>query len=89
MSVQRVVTLHLWTAGDSRVGIAGETAEITAPGWLVSSDQYEADGFKVVLEEFRVKARSAFEVLWPKEEVFAKYDFELHEENEASEEIED
>lgn len=83
MSFQRVEKLHLWTAGDSSVGISGESAEVSAPGWLVSSEHYEPEDFKSSLEEFREKVREAFEVIWPNEKVYAQYDFELREENAA------
>ncbi|HCF0590427.1 TPA: hypothetical protein RJN57_000516 [Pseudomonas aeruginosa] len=80
---QVVHKLHLWTDGDSNSGRTGETAEVSAPGWLLSSEAYDPEEFMVVLEAFREKAREAFEVIWPNEIVFAKYDFELRIENEA------
>ena len=81
MSFQRIEKLHLWTAGDSSVGIPGESAEVSAPGWLISSEHFDPEGFKSRLEEFRQKIREAFEVVWPDEKVYAQYDFELREEN--------
>lgn len=82
-SIQRIEKLHLWTAGDSSVGIPGESAEVSAPGGLISSEDFAPEDFKSHLEEFRQKAREAFKVLWPDEEVYAQYDFELREENES------
>lgn len=81
MHLQRVKKLHLWTDGDASTGIAGEIAEVFAPGWLVSTEHYEPDEFRAILEEFRVKVRDAFTVIWPNERVYARYDFELREEN--------
>lgn len=89
MSIQQVEKLYLWTAGDSSVGISGESAEVSAPGWLISSEHYEREGFKATLEEFREKVREAFEVIWPNEKVYAQYDFELREENAALEAVAD
>ncbi|HBN9243699.1 hypothetical protein ACF0C0_12405 [Pseudomonas aeruginosa] len=83
MSIQRVEKLHLWTTGDSSVGTSGESAEVSAPGWLVSSEHYEPEGFNATLEEFREKVREAFEVIWPNEKVYAQYVFELREEDAA------
>jgi hypothetical protein len=83
MSIQRVEKLHLWTIGDSSVGISGDSANVSAPGWLVSSEDYEPEGYKATLEEFREKVRVAFEVIWPNEKVYAQYDFELREEDAA------
>jgi len=34
---QVVTSLHLWTDGDPKAGISGETAEVTAPGWLLNA----------------------------------------------------
>lgn len=81
MGIKRVQKLYLWTVGDPSVRIAGESAEVSAPGWLVESEQYEAEDFKSVLEDFRQKIQEAFEVIWSGEKVFARYDFELQEEN--------
>ncbi|MEA8592103.1 hypothetical protein PZT57_26015 [Pseudomonas aeruginosa] len=81
MSIQQIQKLHLWTAGDPSVGISGETAEVSAPGWLISSQDYDPDGFRERLEEFRQKVREAFEVIWPNEKVHTSYDFELAEED--------
>ncbi|MBO8337094.1 hypothetical protein [Pseudomonas aeruginosa] len=64
---QVVHKLHLWTDGDSNSGRTGETAEVSAPGWLLSSEAYDPEEFMVVLEAFREKAREAFEVIWPNE----------------------
>lgn len=77
----RIEKLHIWTDGDSVTGRAGEMAEVSAPGWLVSSEDYGADDFKVTLEAFREKVREAFGLIWSGERVHAKYDFELREED--------
>lgn len=82
MEVLKVEKLHLWTDGDSSVGIPGETAEVSAPGWLISSADFEADDFKATLMAFREQVRDAFELIWPDQKVFAMYDFELREEDE-------
>lgn len=81
MSELKVKALHLWTNGDQSVGIQGESAEVTAPGWLINAADMDAEDFKACLEEFRQKVREAFEVIWPNEKIFALYDFELAEEN--------
>lgn len=77
MKNQRVQTLHLWTAGDKDVGIGSESAEVTAPEWLVCSEHYDEADYKAVLEEFRQKITEAFAVIWPNEKIHAQYDFEL------------
>ncbi len=81
MSNQEIQKLYLWTDGDSSVGLPGETAEVSAPGWLISSKDYDSDDFRELLEEFRLKIREAFEVIWANTEVHARYDFELAEED--------
>lgn len=89
MSKTQVFKLHLWTSGDSRVGIPGEAAEVSAvsskaqgaeiaaPSWLINAADYDQADFKDTLEAFRAKAREAFEVIWPNEKVHAVFDFEL------------
>ncbi|EKY4113585.1 TPA: hypothetical protein ACGW3M_001077 [Pseudomonas aeruginosa] len=81
MSTNVIQTLHLWTNGDSSVGISGESAEVSAPGWLINSEDYEPQEFRETLEAFRAKMIEAFQVVWPAEQVHAKYDFELRDEN--------
>lgn len=81
MSIQKVQNLHVWTNGDSSAGISGDSADVSAPGWLISSEDYDSEGFKAALEEFREKVRQAFEVIWPDEKVYAMFDFELEAEN--------
>jgi hypothetical protein len=39
--------------GDPHAGIGGETAEVSAPGWLISSEHYDPAGFKDRLDAFR------------------------------------
>jgi hypothetical protein len=80
---QVVHKLHLWTDGDSKSGRSGETAEVSAAGWLLSREAYDPEEFMAVLEAFREKAREAFEIIWANEKVSAQYDFELRDENEA------
>lgn len=82
MEVLKIEKLHLWTDGDSSVGIPGNTAEVSAPGWLISSADFEGDDFKATLEAFREQVRDAFELIWPDEKVYALYDFELREADE-------
>ncbi|MBW6122619.1 hypothetical protein KZ843_06890 [Pseudomonas aeruginosa] len=77
MEIQQVGKLHLWTSGDGSVGISGESAEVSAPGWLLSSEHFDAEDFKSTLEQFREKVRTAFELIWPDEKVHARYDFEM------------
>lgn len=45
MEIQHVGKLHLWTSGDGSVGISGESAEVYAPGWLLSSEHFDAEDF--------------------------------------------
>lgn len=77
MSIQKVEKLYLWTNGDCSVGLSGETAEVSAPGWLISSEDYDADAYKATLDEFRAKACEAFKVIWPNKQVYAMFDFEM------------
>lgn len=80
MTTQQVSTLHLWTDGDPRVGIPGETAEVSAPGFLISSQIYDPETFQTRLDEFKQQIVAAFGLIW-EDKVHALYDFELEAEN--------
>lgn len=71
--------LHLWTVGDASVGITGESAIIKAPAGLVFAADHNESELKEILEEFRSKAVEAFRVIWPNDQVRARFDFELPE----------
>lgn len=77
MKNQLIDKVYVWTDGDQSVGIAGESAEVSADGWLIDSDHYGSEDFSDVIEEFREKVRAAFETIWSGEKVYVAYDFEL------------
>lgn len=83
MSNLQVSKLHLWTSSDRFAGIAGEAAEVTAPSWLINSEDYDPTEFKAVLEDFRSKILEAFSVLWANQKINAVFDFELLEERQV------
>lgn len=76
----KISTLHLWTNGDPAVGIGGDTAEVSSPGWLLNSDDHDPESFKALLDQFRGEMIKTFSLIWD-DKVYALYDFELHEEN--------
>lgn len=73
---KQVRSLHLWTTGDSSAGIAGQSAEVAAPEFLISSEGIDIGEFNALLAEFKQKMVEAFEVIWD-EKPSALFDFEL------------
>jgi len=69
-------TLFLWTQGSPTVNVAPESAEVSAPQWLMSSAIYDPETFDARLAEFKDKIREAFATIW-EGNVYAAYDFEL------------
>lgn len=75
-----VKVLYVWTEGDSQTGEGGETAKVTAPGWLLSEADTDPTGFEQRLITFKEKVIEAFAALWgqmPR----ASFDFELERED--------
>ena len=81
---QVVTSLHLWTDGDPKAGIGGESAEVTAPGWLLNAADTDPDTYRELLASFKAKIVEAFGVIW-EEKPHAAYDFELAAQNACGE----
>ncbi|KSC70507.1 hypothetical protein ACM8BJ_24070 [Pseudomonas aeruginosa] len=81
---QVVTSLHLWTDGDPKAGISGETAEVTAPGWLLNAADTDPDTHRELLASFKAKIIEAFGLIW-EEKPRAAYDFELAAQNACGE----
>lgn len=71
-----VRVLHIWTKGDAQAGIGSESAEVTAPESLLTSEGVDPDEFQLQLTAFKAKIIEAFAIIWD-DKPQAMYDFEL------------
>lgn len=81
---QVVTSLYLWSDGHSSVYGPGESAEVSAPGWLFNSEDTDPDTHRELLANFKDKIIEAFALIWG-EKTHAAYDFELAAQNACGE----
>jgi len=61
---QVVTSLYLWSDGHSSVYGPGESAEVSAPGWLFNSEDTDPDTHRELLANFKDKIIEAFALIW-------------------------